>query len=53
MLQPDYTGSTVDYRNYDPPRNLSALLPDANLDHLFLHKTTTYRQLREAAAESL
>jgi hypothetical protein len=51
ILQPDYTGSQVDYRHYDPPRNLSALLPDARIDHLFLHKTTTYRQLREAAAE--
>jgi hypothetical protein len=49
VLEPDYRGSTVDYRHYDPPRDLSALLPDDEVDHLFLYKTTTYRQLREAA----
>jgi D-alanine-D-alanine ligase len=52
VLQPDYTGSQVDYRNYDPPRSLAALLPECEVDHLFLHKTTTYRQLREAAGKS-
>jgi hypothetical protein len=51
VLQPDYRGSTVDYRHYDPPRDLSALLPDDQVEHLFLHKTTTYRQLREARAD--
>ena len=50
VLQPDYTGSTVDYRHYDPPRDLAPLLPGHRVDHLFLRKTTTYRQLREAAA---
>jgi D-alanine-D-alanine ligase len=50
VLQPDYTGSTVDYRQYDPPRDLAPLLPGHRVDHLFLRKTTTYRQLREAAA---
>ncbi len=49
VLQPDYRDSTVDYRHYDPPRDLSVLLPGDRVDHLFLHKTTTYRQLREAA----
>jgi D-ala D-ala ligase C-terminus/SET domain len=48
VLQPDYRDSKVDYRHYDPPRDLSALLPDDVVDHLFLHKSTTYRQLREA-----
>lgn len=47
VLQPDYGSSQVDYRNYDPPRNLSHLLPEAQVDHVFLHKLTTYRQLRE------
>ena len=28
VLQPDYSTTGVDYKNYDPPRNLSALLPD-------------------------
>ncbi len=49
VLQPDYRDSKVDYRHYDSPRDLSALLPGDEVDHLFLHKTTTYRQLREAA----
>ena len=49
VLQPDYRDSQVDYRHYDPPRDLSALLPGSQVDHLFLHKSTTYRQLRDAA----
>jgi hypothetical protein len=49
VLQPDYRDSTVDYRNYDPPRDLSVLLPGDQVDHLFLHKSTTYKQLSEAA----
>ena len=47
VLQPDYSTTGVDYKNYDPPRNLSALLPDADVDHVFLNKLTTYRQLKE------
>jgi D-alanine-D-alanine ligase len=49
VLQPDYRDSKVDYRHYDPPRDLSPLLPDDRVDHLFLHKTTTYSQLLQAA----
>jgi hypothetical protein len=47
VLQADYSTTGVDYKNYDPPRNLSALLPDAEVDHVFLNKLTTYRQLKE------
>ena len=47
VLQPDYSTSDVDYKNYDPPRNLSALLPGCETDHVFLNKLFTYRQLRE------
>jgi D-ala D-ala ligase C-terminus/SET domain len=47
VLQPDYSTSTVDYQHYDPPRNLAHLLPDATVDHVFLNKLTTYRQLLE------
>lgn len=47
VLQPDYSTTGVDYKNYDPPRNLSSLLPDAECDHVFLNKLTTYRQLKE------
>jgi D-alanine-D-alanine ligase-like ATP-grasp enzyme len=47
VLQPDYSTTGVDYKNYDPPRNLSVLLPDDEVDHVFLNKLTTYRQLKE------
>jgi D-alanine-D-alanine ligase-like ATP-grasp enzyme len=47
VLQPDYSTSTVDYQNYDPPRNLSHLVPEAHFEHVFLNKLTTYRQLKE------
>ena len=47
VLQPDYSTSGVDYKNYDPPRNLSALLPEHEVEHVFLNKLTTYRQLKE------
>ncbi|MEO5563933.1 MAG: SET domain-containing protein-lysine N-methyltransferase [Chitinophagaceae bacterium] len=47
VLQPDYSTTGVDYKNYDPPRNLSSFLPDAEVDHVFLNKLTTYRQLKD------
>ena len=46
VLQPDYSTSDVDYKNYDPPRSLSALLPGDEVDHVFLNKLTTYKQLK-------
>ncbi|MBY0479936.1 MAG: ATP-grasp domain-containing protein [Chitinophagaceae bacterium] len=46
VLLPDYTTSNVDYQNYDPPRNLSGLLPDDKVDTVFLNKLTTYKQLK-------
>lgn len=33
VLQPDYSTSNVDYQYYDAARNLSPLLPDAQVDH--------------------
>ena len=48
VLQPDYSTTNVDYKNYDPPRDLTSLLPDHYVvDHVFLNKLTTYRQLKE------
>lgn len=47
VLQPDYGASEVDYKNYDPPRDLSHLLPGAQVDHVFLNKLSTYRQLKD------
>ena len=46
VLQPDYSTSAVDYQYYDPPRDLSHLLPEAHFDHVFLKKLTTYKQLK-------
>ena len=45
VLQPDYSTSNVDYQYYDPARNLSPLLPDAQVDHVLINKLTTYKQL--------
>ena len=46
VLQPDYSTSKVDYRHYDPPRNLAHLCPDDQVDHVFLNKLTTYQQIK-------
>jgi D-alanine-D-alanine ligase-like ATP-grasp enzyme len=46
VLQSDYSTSAVDYQYYDPPRDLSTLLPDAIVDHVSLNKLTTYKQLK-------
>jgi D-alanine-D-alanine ligase-like ATP-grasp enzyme len=47
VLQPDYSTSAVDYQYYDPPRDLSHLIPGAEFDHVLLNKLTTYKQLKE------
>jgi D-ala D-ala ligase C-terminus/SET domain len=47
VLQPDYSTSTVDYQYYDPARDLTHLMPEANFTHILLNKLTTYRQLKE------
>jgi len=47
VLQPDYSTTGVDYKHYDPPRDLAALIPDAEVHTVFLNKLTTYRQLKE------
>ncbi len=46
VLQPDYTASSVDYRHYDPRRDLSSVFPDDEVHHVYLDKRTTYRQLK-------
>lgn len=51
VLQPDYSTTGVDYKNYDPPRELAALIPDAEVHTVFLNKLTTYRQLKELGRE--
>jgi len=51
VLQPDYAGTDIDYANWDPPRNLSALLPGDEVVHLQLRKASVHRQLRQAAGK--
>jgi len=46
VLQPDYSTTSVDYKDYDPPRNLSKLMPEAEMDHVFINKLSTYKQLK-------
>ena len=52
VLQPDYSTTAVDYKNYDPPRNLSGLLPNDQVDHVFLNKLTVYKQLKELSKKT-
>ena len=47
VLQPDYSTSDVDYKNYDPARDLGHLMPYATFDHVLLNKLSTYKQLKE------
>lgn len=47
VLQPDYSTTGVDYKNYDPPRELAALIPEAEVHTVFLNKLTTYKQLKD------
>lgn len=47
VLQSDYSTSQVDYKNYDPPRDLARVLPGHEVHHVLLNKLTTYRQLRD------
>lgn len=51
VLQPDYSNSSVDYRHYDPPRDLSGLLPQHTVHHVALNKLSTYRQLRQLSRD--
>ncbi len=51
VLQPDYSTTSVDYKNYDPARNLAPLLPGHQVDHVFLNKLTTYAQLKDLSTK--
>lgn len=51
VLQPDYSRSEVDYKHYDPPRDLARLLPEHEVHHVALNKLSTYRQLKELSRE--
>jgi len=51
VLQPDYSTTGVDYKNYDPPRDLSVFIPEAEFHNVFLNKLTTYKQLKELSKQ--
>ena len=52
ILQPDYSTTNVDYKNYDPPRNLNHLLCNTHTVHYeYLNKLTTYKQLQLLATQ--
>jgi D-alanine-D-alanine ligase len=51
VLLPDYSTTTVDYQYYDPPRDLSKLLPECSFTTVFLNKLTTYRQLKDLSKQ--
>ena len=51
VLQPDYSTTGVDYKNYDPPRDLSLLIPESEVHTVFLNKLTTYKQLKELSKQ--
>ncbi len=51
VLQPDYSSSGVDYRHYDPPRDLTRFLPGHTVHHEFLNKLSTYKQLQRLSRE--
>lgn len=51
VLQPDYSTTGVDYKNYDPPRDLALLIPEASVHNVFLNKLTTYKQLKELSKQ--
>ena len=51
VLQPDYSTTGVDYKNYDPPRDLGLLIPEASVHNVFLNKLTTYKQLKELSKQ--
>lgn len=51
VLQPDYSASSVDYKNYDPTRDLTHLLPGHTVDYVAINKLTTFKQLRALSTQ--
>ncbi len=51
VIQPSYDGSSCDYRHYDPPRDLSPLLPEHEFRHVFVQKISTFSQIQALARE--
>ena len=51
VLQPDYSPTGVDYKNYDPVRELAPLIPEHEVHNVLLNKLTTFRQLKELSKQ--
>ncbi|MBI3791512.1 MAG: SET domain-containing protein-lysine N-methyltransferase [Gemmatimonadetes bacterium] len=51
VLQPDYSASSVDFKNYDPARDLSPIFPGHEVHHVLLNKLSVYRQLRDLSRQ--
>jgi D-alanine-D-alanine ligase len=51
VLQVDYSTSQMEYRHWDPKRDLTPLAPGHQVDHVFLHKLSTYRQLKALSTQ--
>ncbi len=51
VLQPDYSTTNVDYKNWDPPRALAHLLPDDTVDHVLVNKLTAFKQLKDLSKQ--
>ena len=51
VLQVDYSTSQMEYRHWDPKRDLAPLAPGHQVDHVFLHKLSTYKQLKELSTQ--
>ena len=54
VLQHSYEHSEMlrEHAQYDPPRDLSALAPEWQFTHIFLHKATIYNQLKDAKKQN-
>ena len=46
VLQVDYSTSQMEYRHWDPKRDLAPMASGHEVDHVFLHKLSTYKQLK-------
>jgi D-alanine-D-alanine ligase-like ATP-grasp enzyme len=52
VLQVDYSTSVVEYKNWDPKRDLTPFVaPGDTVDHVFVHKLWTYKQLKELSTK--
>src|SRR5687768_16585247 len=52
VLQPDCSTTGVDYKKYDPARDLAPLIPHDEVQNVILNKLTTYKQLKELGKQN-